>query len=105
MYLKILTDMLLEMRSITDEIIVIQMDNARVHWSINSLKFYRENKIRVIDWPPNSPDLNPIENLWGFLKNKLRDQKYTKNQLISKIHSIWKKHRRRTDQKDMKIYL
>ena len=55
--------MLSEMRSITDENIVIQMDNARVHWSINSLKFYRENEIRVIDWPPNSPDLSPIENL------------------------------------------
>ena len=68
MYLKILTDMLPEMRNITDESIVIQMVNARVHWSINSLKFYRENKIRVIDWPPNSPDLNPIENLCGFKK-------------------------------------
>ena len=67
MYLKILTDMLPEKKRITDENIVIQMDNARVHWSINSLKFYRENKIREIDWPPNSPDLNPIENLWFFL--------------------------------------
>ena len=44
MYQKILTDMLPEMRSITDENIVIQMDNARVHCSINSLKFDREKK-------------------------------------------------------------
>ena len=34
MYLKILTDMLPEMRSITDENIVIQIDNAKVYWSI-----------------------------------------------------------------------
>ena len=59
------------MRRFTDENIVIQMDNARVHWLINSLKFYRENKIRIIDWPTNSPDLNPIENWWG-LKKQIR---------------------------------
>ena len=66
MYLKIFTDMLPEMRSIIDENILIQMDNARVHSSINSLKFYIENKIRVIDWPPNSPNINTNENSWGF---------------------------------------
>ena len=43
------------------------MDNARVHSSVNSLKFYRESKVRVINKPSNSPHLNPIEN-YGALK-------------------------------------
>ena len=42
MYLKILTNMLPKMRSITDENIDIQIENARVNWFINSLKFYRK---------------------------------------------------------------
>jgi len=23
----------------------------------------------VLDWPPNSPDLNPIENIWSYMKD------------------------------------
>ena len=88
-YLNILSDMLPEMRQINNKKIRLQMDNAKVHWSTNALKFYKENNLRLIDWPPNSPDLNPIENVWAYLKSKLSYQKYTKNQLISKIHTTW----------------
>ena len=88
-YLNILSDMLPEMRQINNKKNRLQMDNAKVHWPINALKFYKENNLGLIDWPPNSPDLNPIENVWAYLKSKLSDQKYTKNQQISKIHTTW----------------
>ncbi len=32
----------------------------------------------VLDWPANSPDLNPIENIWGIVKRKMRKQETKK---------------------------
>jgi hypothetical protein len=36
------------------------------------MAFLKENKVSVMDWLGNSPDLNPIENLWSILKAKLK---------------------------------
>ena len=47
-------------------------DNHPVHKNLNSLKFYKEKGIKVIDFPPYSPDLNPIENIWGKSRSRLR---------------------------------
>ena len=41
------------------------MDNHPVHKSLNSLKFYKEKGIKVIDFPPYSLDLNPIGKYLG----------------------------------------
>jgi transposase len=35
----------------------------------------KKNKITIIDWPANSPDLNLIENIWKQLKDNIQSQK------------------------------
>ena len=34
-------------------------------------KWFEDNNIHVIEWPAQSPDLNPIEYLWHHLKSQL----------------------------------
>ena len=46
-------------------------DNWSVHKNAAAKEFYMKNKIRCIEWTNYSPDLNPIENLWGLMKEKL----------------------------------
>lgn len=55
---------------------VFQQDNARIHTSEATMTWLLEYGIELLDWPPHSPDLSPIENIWSILKRQLR-KKYT----------------------------
>lgn len=51
--------------------ILYQQDNAPSHTSFKMCEFFSNNNIEVMFWPANSPDLNPIENVWALLKKKV----------------------------------
>ena len=44
----------------------------------------------MIPWPGNSPDLNPIENAWSHIKNKLQDMEITSIPTLKvAIQEVW----------------
>lgn len=51
---------------------VLILDNASYHRSEKLQNLFLKHKVSLLYLPPYSPDLNPIENLWGTIKQHLR---------------------------------
>ena len=65
-------------------------DGAPCHKSKKVMALLKEQPFSVMDWPGNSPDLNPIENVWGYMKGKLKKTRMTSlQQLIQQIKLFW----------------
>ena len=73
---------------------IFQQDNAAIHNTSVTKKYLLEQKIRFLDHPACSPDLNPIENLWGLIVAKVYErgwQYLSISELKNTILDAWRK--------------
>lgn len=71
---------------------LFQQDNDPKHRSRLAKKWFSENHIPELQWPSNSPDLSPIENLWSILKTKVAEKNPSKlDSLVALIKKSWSK--------------
>ena len=72
--------------------VIFQQDGASCHTATLTERLLKRNKMKFFDWPPQSPDLNPIENLWDEIDRRLRDlpgQISSETDLWQKIQEVW----------------
>ncbi len=69
---------------------IFQQDLAPDHTAKGTKSWFNDHGVTVLDWPANSPDLNPIENLWGIVKRKMRDTRPNNtDDLKAAIKATW----------------
>ena len=81
-YIELLETHFLQMFSLYECQIFMQ-DGAPCHKSKKVMKWFKNHNITLLEWPGNSPDLNPIENCWNYIKKQVVDSEY---KLYPKTH-------------------
>ncbi len=69
---------------------IFQQDLAPAHTAKSTKSWLNDHGVTVLDWPANSPDLNPIENLWGIVKRKMRNKRpKNADELKATVKETW----------------
>ena len=65
--------------------IIFQYDNDPKHTSAKTKAYLTDQQLNVLPWLAQSPNLNPIEHLWHYLKVKIGSYK----SCPTSIHNLW----------------
>jgi len=76
--------------------LIVMQDGAPSHRNLLTIEELHERGIFPINWPPYSPDLNPIEQLWDYMKDWIGDRylaaydrKLSYDQLREAVRAAW----------------
>ncbi|QRW24454.1 Transposable element Tcb2 transposase [Rhizoctonia solani] len=72
--------------------VIYMHDNARPHKAKAPTEWLKNHGVECLEWPANSPDLNPIENLWAELKRRLGEYEEVPNgmlELWERVQVVW----------------
>lgn len=70
---------------------MLAQDNAPCHTARATRQLLAQNNVRVMDWPPCSPDLNPIEHVWDEVGRRVRARRVQQSvaDLQADIRATW----------------
>lgn len=69
---------------------IFLQDSAPCHKSKATMKWFADNRVELLDFPPNSADLNVIENLWSDMKKKVASHfPQSRDDLIDILKNVW----------------
>ncbi len=69
---------------------IFQQDLAPAHTAKSTKSWLNDHGVGVLDWPANSPDLNPVENIWGIVKRKMRNKRpKNSDELKATVKETW----------------
>lgn len=69
---------------------IFQQDNDPKHTSRLVKEWFHDRKVKVLTWPSQSPDLNPIEHLWDVLGRRVGTKKHSsKAALLADLDHEW----------------
>ena len=77
----------IEYNELDEEKVIFQHDNDPKHTAKSVTQYLSEQEFRVMNWPAQSPDLNPIENCWSYVKQKL----YSYPKPASGLIELWER--------------